>query len=516
MLVSLTVSTVIVAILEGGLFATEDASPVYLLAVVAVGSAFGTVPAIVTALLAFVVYDLLFTAPRFSLVVSDPREWLDLLLFLLIAIAIGRLVAIQHRRAEEADRRAAEANSLFRLSRILATAPATEDAGPEIVARLTEDAGLERVWIAVAGRGGAGAERTIADTVPGQPLPASTVVAVLARAPGDEPATWVRTHVARVTGGRAATAAGSASADPVDQYRVRLEADGATLGSLGATRQHADGPPTREQTRILALAADQVALSLRRDQLRGIATELAVARQADVLKTALIDSVSHDLRTPLASIRATAGGLADPDLPLDPDAVRAGAAVIDAEAARLDRLVGGVLDLSRIASGALHPDLVPHDLGGVVAPALDRLRGRLGDRPIELDLPEELPPVLADEVLLDTVVTDLLENVAVHARPDATLRIHARPAGDRIVRLTIEDGGPGVPEPAVATLFDRFQRVPRPGEGSRRGLGIGLSVVRGLVEAMGGRAAARASELGGLAIDLDLRAAPSAPEDRGG
>jgi two-component system sensor histidine kinase KdpD len=516
MLVSLTVSTVIVAILEGGLFATEDASPVYLLAVVAVGSAFGTVPAIITALLAFVVYDLLFTAPRFSRGVSDSREWLDLLLFLLIAIAIGRLVAIQHRRAEEADRRAAEANSLFRLSRILATAPATEDAGPEIVARLTEDAGLERVWIAVAGRGGAGAERTIADTAPGQPLPASTVVAVLARAPGDEPATWVRTHVARGTGGRAAAVAGSASADPVDQYRVRLEADGATLGSLGAIREHADGPPTREQTRILALAADQVALSIRRDQLRGIATELAVARQADVLKTALIDSVSHDLRTPLASIRATAGGLADPDLPLDPEAVRAGAAVIDAEAARLDRLVGGVLDLSRIASGALHPDLVPHDLDGVIAPALDRLRGRLGDRPIELDLPDDLPPVLADEVLLDTVVTDLLENVAVHARPDAVLRIRARPAGEGTVRLTIEDGGPGVPEPAVATLFDRFQRVPRPGEGSRRGLGIGLSVVRGLVEAMGGTAAARASELGGLAIDLDLRAAPSAPEDGGG
>ena len=163
------------AVLEGGLFATEDASPVYLLAVVAVGSAFGTAPAVVTAFAAFVLYDLLFTAPRFSLVVSDPREWLDLVLFLIIAIAVGRLVATQHRRADEADRRAAEASSLFRLSRILATAPSTEDAAPEIVATLTVDAGLERAWITVAAAGAPGGELVIADTDPVEPIPMMSV-----------------------------------------------------------------------------------------------------------------------------------------------------------------------------------------------------------------------------------------------------------------------------------------------------------------------------------------------------
>ena len=148
--------------------------------------------------------------------------------------------------------------------------------------------------------------------------------------------------------------------------------------------------------------------------------------------------------------------------------------MIDAEAARLDRLVGGVLELSRIDSGALHPDLEPHDLRGVVEPALSRLRPRLGRRAIEVDLPPDLPPVLADEVLLDTVVTDLLENVANHSRPDAAVRVSRHGSGDAVsIRLTVEDGGPGVPAAALPTLFDRFARVNRPREGRDAASGSG-------------------------------------------
>ena len=175
------------------------------------------------------------------------------------------------------------------------------------------------------------------------------------------------------------------------------------LGTIVALRDRARGEPSRIETRVLALAADQIAVSLRRDQLRQTATDLEVARQTDALKTALIDSVSHDLRTPLASIRATAGGLADPAVPWTDEARRAAARVIDTEAARLDRLVSGLLDLSRIASGGVHPDLEPHELWSVIQPAIDRLRPSLGERSIRIDVPETLPPVLADEVLLDIV-----------------------------------------------------------------------------------------------------------------
>jgi two-component system sensor histidine kinase KdpD len=261
----------------------------------------------------------------------------------------------------------------------------------------------------------------------------------------------------------------------------------------------------------MALAADQVALSLRRDQLRRTATELEIARETDHLKTALIDSVSHDLRTPLASIRATAGGLADPDVAWTDESRRQAAIVIDAEADRLDRLVSGLLDLSRIASGAVHPDLEPHELWAIVEPVVDRLRPSLGDRPVSIDIPDDLPPVLADAVLLDAIVTNLLDNVVSHTPADAPVGIVAV-RGDRdTVTLTVEDGGPGIAPEILATLFERFRRVPPRVEGSRRGLGVGLSVVRGLVEAMAASVSAVPSRMGGLAVTVELQSAPGDP-----
>jgi two-component system sensor histidine kinase KdpD len=138
---------------------------------------------------------------------------------------------------------------------------------------------------------------------------------------------------------------------------------------------------------------------LRRDQAHRVATDLEVSRQGDVLKTALIDSVSHDLRTPLASIRATAGGLADPAVDWTDAARRDAAGVIDAEAARLDRLVRGILDLGRIDSGSLHPDLEPHDLRSLVEPVVERLRPVFGDRELDIDLDGADTPVVVDAVL---------------------------------------------------------------------------------------------------------------------
>lgn len=498
--VAIAGSTALIAFLEGA-GGIVDASPVYLIAVVGLGAAFGTWPALATAVAAFVVYDLLFTAPRFSLQVDDPREWLDLLLFLFVALAVGRLVALQRQRADESEQRTREASSLFALSRMLATATSTEDAGPDIAHRLASDVGLDRVWILI---GAAGRERVVADTGDGA-IPASSVVAALQRRPGDQPAEWVRTHVPR-------DAKTTGTGVAVEQLRVRIEADGDILGILAATRPRALGMPSRAETRIMALAADQVALSLRRDQVRRIATDLEVSRQSEGLKTALIDSVSHDLRTPLASIRATAGGLVDPAVVWTDDARREAAGVIDSEAARLDRLVRGILDLGRIDSGSLDPDLEPHDLRSLVEPAVHRLQRAFGPREVALDLDGADAPVLVDDALFDIVLTNLLENALHHTPATAGVRVTALPRpGDR-TELTVEDGGPGVPDIELDRLFKRFHRVARPGEGARRGMGIGLSVVKGLTEAMGGSVHAARSPLGGLAVTIALRTVEPPPE----
>jgi two-component system sensor histidine kinase KdpD len=129
-----------------------------------------------------------------------------------------------------------------------------------------------------------------------------------------------------------------------------------------------------------------------------------------------------------------------------------------------------------------------------------------------VSIPEDLPPVLADEVLLDAVVTNLVENVARHTTPPAPLQISARQENERI-RLAIDDGGPGVPVADHERLFEKFLRLPAAVEGSRRGLGVGLAIVRGMTEAMGGTVTAGSSPIGGLRINVDLPAAPAVPTD---
>jgi two-component system sensor histidine kinase KdpD len=517
---ALALASVVVAGLEWGPIGLADASPVYFGAIVLVGSLLGPWPAIGAAILSFAVYDLVFTDPRFTLVVDDPHEWLGLVVFLVIAVIVGRLSSLGTERAAEATRRAGESTDLFAISRILATAPDVDEAAPQVVRRLVEAGSLERVWI-VRERPGATGPGVVADSSPGAPLPSAAIVSSLIRTPGDAPARWVRAHEgigpAGSTGHAAAGGADGHQRGPLRRsghplVRVRMEADGVTVGALKAVLPAGRREPDGTTTRLLSLAADQLALAIRRDDLRREATEAEIARRADAQKSALLGAVSHDLRTPLASIRAAAGSLTDPEIAIVPDAARAAAVAIDAEAARLDRLVREVLDLSRIEAGSLRPTLEPLVLADTVSAVVDRLRGPLGDRPITIDVSHALPPVRADAVLLDGIVANLVDNVAGHTPPTAPLAIAATSAGDRI-RLTVDDGGPGIPEPARARLFRTFESPRGPSSGSRPGLGLGPAVGRGVAEALAGTVSAGSRPLGGLRVELSLPAAAPAPDD---
>lgn len=502
---ALGVATGVVAALEAPPVSIDDASPVFLVTVVIVGALYGTWPAMAAAVAAFFLYNLLFIEPLYTLSVEDPGEWLDLVLFLFVGVAVGRLSALPGDRAREESRRAGESQALFAISRILATTDLRAAASP-IVERLSAETGLRRVWIALERPG---PEAILADSDRGQPHPAAPTVWTLARTPGDSPAEWVRVHQPR-----ADRELRPASDPKLDLFRVRIETGGVVLGSVYATHPRARGRPGRETARLLALAADQIALALRREQLAREATEVEIARRSDALKSALLESVSHDLRTPLASIRASAGSLADPAVGWTDAERRAAGRAIESQVERLNRLVTNLLDLSRIEGGALRPEPEVFELPELVEPLITRLGPALGGRAVQLDIASDLPPVRVDAVLFEQALTNVLENAIRHAGPAAPIRLGARRDGPERIELVVEDGGPGVPPEALPHLFDRFYRIQPRRDGARPGLGIGLSVVRGLIEAMGGQARAEASQLGGLAIRLELPAAPEPPPEQ--
>lgn len=494
-----SITAVIAALERVGL---GDASSVYLLAVVAVAVAVGTTPAIATAFASFLLFDLLFVDPRFTLTVDDPREWLDLLLLLVIGLVVGRLAGRERDRAEEAIAREREARALFKVSFALAGASETRVALPEIVESILAATRAERIWIVVG-------DAIAADSGGSTEPPRPAVHAVLGRRPGDQPAEWTRVH--RPAGGRARGDGESRDRDRSAAYRVAITAGERSLGSIWITRPRVAGVPPPGDTRVLAATADQIAGALERDRLRGDATAAEVARRSDALKSALLDSVSHDLRTPLAAIRAAAGALMDPGVDWPPEERREIARAIDRDATWLGRLVTNLLDMSRLEAGELRADPQVFALHDLVDDAIARAGVSIRPGRVLVDVGPNAPLVRVDEVFIGQALANVLDNAAKYAGPEAPIRIVAAAAGDR-VRLTVEDGGPGVPAASLGRLFEKFYRVPRPSEGSRRGTGIGLSVVRGLMEAMGGTAMAQPSALGGLAVSLDLPIAPALPE----
>jgi two-component system sensor histidine kinase KdpD len=479
-----------------------NASAVYILGVAAVALVGGRVAVLGAAVAAFLLYDFLFVEPRFTFSVNDPGEWLNLVVLAAVGLLVGQMAALLRIRGEMAVAREREARALFSVSRELVTRPSTIDVLPKILEIVRDEAHLVRARIVLEDSGAR--RRAVADTDPGAPFLEPPSHRVLQRRPGSDPAEWTNVHTGRRAGSER-------TGSDTEAYRVKIETGGRTLGSLWAFRRRADREPDETETRLLATVADQVGQVLEQDRLAAAAREADIARESDALKSALLESVSHDMRTPLASIRAAAGSLVDDQVDLGPGDRRATAEMIDREAEHLNRIVTNLLDLSRVEAGALRLELEVYDLADLLEPTLDRARRRLARHELEVEI-GDVAPVLVDAVLVDQVVANLLENEAKYTPPGTRVAVSAREiTGEGVVRLTVEDGGPGVPEASLTHLFDKFYRVPGRSAGSRGGTGVGLAVVRGLTEALGGRVAARRSGLGGLAVDVDLPAAARLP-----
>ncbi|HET6318951.1 MAG TPA: ATP-binding protein [Chloroflexota bacterium] len=228
-----------------------------------------------------------------------------------------------------------------------------------------------------------------------------------------------------------------------------------------------------------ALVTAQLADGARRGAAK--AREAAVARRSDELKTSLLRAVTHNLRTPLAAIKASVSGLRQPGANFAPEDREELLAEIEEEADRLDRLVTNLLDASRLEAGGVTMHAQAQDLGELLGSVVDRLRPLLVGRPVRVEVAENLPTVTCDYAQIEQVLANLVENAAVHTQPGTPIIARAMPANGA-VRVEVADNGPGIPEDERERLFRPFER----GQTRAAGSGLGLTIARGFVEAHGG------------------------------
>ena len=416
---------------------------VYLVAVVAITVVGGFWPAVLAAVAASLLLNWYFTAPIHTFTIAQPRELLALLLFVTVAVAVSSVVHLAARRAVQAARAREEAASLLELAQ---TVLGGADSPAAVLEHLTRThGGQAELQERVAGR-------------------------------------WVRAASSGVDGVLAAAS------------RIDIRSD----LTLMVTGQDPSATPA-----LLAGYAAQAAAALDRERLRTQAAQAEALAEGNRMRTALLAAVSHDLRTPLASIKASVSSLRQTDVEWSEADEADLLATIEQNADRLDALIGNLLDMSRLHTGSLQPFLRPTAIDEVAPVAAGGLDDSLR---LEMAVPDGFPLVLADPGLLERVLANLFSNALRYSPAGRPPELHAVLDGGT-VRLEVADHGPGVPDELKERIFEPFERV-----GDRHpGVGLGLAVARGFAEAMGGRIGAFDTPGGGLTVRVTL---PAAGEDR--
>ncbi len=447
-LVGIALLTVVLRLLHGQVNLTSI-TLVFLLLVTVVAAVGGRWPALAAAVVSSLVVTFFFTEPLHTFRVAAPENVLALFVFLAVAALVSTEVSALARRSADVQRARAEAEALARVAGGLV---GEADPMPSMLGHLRSTFDFDAVAVLVEGvDGGWLVEASVGTPVPATPEGHASVPLV----PG-----------------------------------AVLVVDGPALGA--------------DDRRVLAVFAAQLASALERSRLEAEAAQARARVEADELRTAILRAVSHDLRTPLASIKASVTSLLQGDVDWTAEAQHEFLATIDEETDRLDRLVGNLLDMSRIDSGAVDVLLRPVGLDEVVPQALGSLSGP-GDR-FEVQVPETLPRVLADPALLERAVANLAANAVRFSPPDRPVRIEAAEVGDH-VDLRIVDQGPGVAADDRQRVFEPFQRLGDKANGS--GVGLGMAVARGFVTAMEGELELEDTPGGGLTAVISLE--PVAP-----
>lgn len=468
-------------------FYVPNISILYLLVILTLASTAGRGPALMAAFVSFLIYNFLFVSPLYTLAVGEPGEWLALLIFLLTALITGQLTASLRTRAEEARSREQVTATLYDLSRALVAKQEPERLLNAIAAQVTSLMNARSCEVLLPNAEGKLESRSIDATASSERQPWSVEEEAFVN--------WTFT----------------------DRHGPTPERDGAYLyvplhtgqRRLGVLRiDFGDAAALVEVNNpLLATFAAHAALALEQARLTREEARAARLARTDAVKDAVISSISHDLRTPLAVIRTAAGNLLQAETGLGPEDRRELATIIDEEAARLNRLVGALLDMSRIDAGEVRPNQVVYPLDELVQAAARQVAAGAGGRRIEIDLRDDLPPVYVDPVQIEQVLVNLLDNAIKYSPLDRVVSVSARAYGPaREVIVAVADCGPGILPWERERVFHKFHRV---GDASATpGSGLGLAIARGLIELHGGRVWIDETDCGGARVSFAVPVAP--------
>ena len=439
-------------------------SLVFLTAVLCSAIRYGIAASLFSCVVSVLAYNFFFLPPIHTFTIADPENVVALFFFAIVAVIASNLAARVRAEAVTARQRAKTTEDLYLFSRKLAGAVTLDDLLWATAYQIASMLKLRVVLLLPSN----GSIVPRAGYPPEDELQDADIAAAKWCWDNDRPA------------GRGADTLPGAK-----RLFLPLRTGRGVVGVVGLDGDRPGPLLGPDQRRLLDALADQAALAIERVNLARDVETAQVAVETERLRSALLTSISHDLRTPLASILGSATSLRTQRATLDPTAEDELLATIQEESERLNRFIANLLDMTRLEAGAIKPTLDPVDLSDVIGSALERARTVMADHPITLDVPPDLPLVRLDPVLFEQVLFNLLDNAAKYTPAGTVVTLAAR-QDDGTVSIRVLDEGAGIEESELPRVFDKFYRI-HAADRRRAGTGLGLAICRGFVEAMGGR-----------------------------
>jgi two-component system sensor histidine kinase KdpD len=446
---------------------TENTDLVYLTAVVGTAVRFGLWPSLLASAASALCYNFFFTPPYYTFAIADPRHVVAVLFFAVVAVIVSNVAARARTLAISAMARARTTESLYAFSRKLSGAGTLDDV---LWASAYQAALMLKVRVVML-------------------LPENGTLGVKTGYPPEDilddadlaAAKWAWDH--ERPAGR-----GSDTLPGAKRLFLPMRTGRGVVGVVGIDSDKPGPLLTPDQRRLLDALIDQAALAIERVDLVDDLDRAKRREEADRLRSALLTSISHDLKTPLAAIIGAAGTLKELSRDLDDNAKADLLATIIDESERLNRFIANLLDMTKLESGAIKPNTALHELGEIVGTALRRASKILGRHKVEVELIADLPMLELDAVLFEQALFNLFDNAAKYSAPGTTIRVQSWREPDAVTLQILDEGG-GIPPSDLERIFDKFHRAQKTDQ-VRAGTGLGLAISRGFIEAMGGKISA--------------------------